>query len=179
MPPSQQGTRFKEDIAKAFIDLDISKRKPLTLSKTPNSCDRNRLTDSKSPANTTKGDNKVTLLTFPVELRLRIWELLLIKADPVILRLKPLSAYRNANQMLVLLRKRMGPGILQTRKQNYHEAKPILYSQLVFKFSTRVQATGGKYVNNDYRSESDNIFHREKALREFMHYQQGTEYLIP
>ncbi|TVY13898.1 hypothetical protein LARI1_G006212 [Lachnellula arida] len=79
MPPSQQGTPFKrKDIAKAFFDLDISDSRPLTASKTPKPRDRNPPIASKPLVNTAKGDHKVTLLTLPVELRLRIYDLLLM-----------------------------------------------------------------------------------------------------
>jgi len=79
MPPSQKETPFKKkDIAKAFFDLDISDSEPSTESKTPKPRERNRLIASTPPLDEAKGNNKVTLLTLPVEIRLRIYDLLLV-----------------------------------------------------------------------------------------------------
>ncbi|TVY91793.1 hypothetical protein LAWI1_G002175 [Lachnellula willkommii] len=109
MPPSQQGTPCKrKDIAKAFFDLDISDSRPLTASKTPKPRDRNPPIASKPLVNTAKGDNKVILLILPVELRLRIYDL--------------------------LLGSRFNPEDNPSRSRK-HEANPILYSRNVFAIS--------------------------------------------
>jgi hypothetical protein len=83
MPPSQKGTPFKrKDIAKAFFDFNLSGG-PSTASKTPKPRDRNRLIASEPPAiDEAKGNNKVALLTLPVEIRLRIYDLLL-RSKPI------------------------------------------------------------------------------------------------
>ena len=141
MPPSQKETPFKrKDIAKAFFDLDISDSEPSAASKTPKPRDRNRLIASKPPLDEAKGNNKVALLTLPVEIRLRIYELLLVsRFDRT---QNPSWAVGNTNQKVVLLSmgqirqyRTMEPGILQTCKQIFHEANSILYSQNVFAIS--------------------------------------------
>jgi hypothetical protein len=79
MPPSQKGTLFKrKDIAKAVFDLDISDSEPSTAGKTPKPRDGNRLIASKPPLDEAKGDNKVVLLTLPIEIRLQIYGLLVV-----------------------------------------------------------------------------------------------------
>lgn len=141
MPPSQKGTPFKrKDIAKAFFDLDISDSEPSTASKTPKPRDRNRLIASKPPLDEAKGNNKVALLTLPVEIRLRIYDLLVVSRFD---RMEnPSWAVGDTYQKVVLLHmpqireyRTMEPGILQTCKQIYHEANSILYSQNVFAIS--------------------------------------------
>jgi len=141
MPPSQKETPFKKkDIAKAFFDLDISDSEPSTESKTPKPHDRNRLIASTPPLDEAKGNNKVTLLTLPVEIRLRIYDLLLVsRFDRT---MNPSWAVGNTYQKEILLHmgqfrqyRTMEPGILQTCKQIYHEANPVLYSQNVFAIS--------------------------------------------
>jgi hypothetical protein len=69
VPPSQKGTPFKrKDIAKAFFDLDLSGG-PSTASKTSMPRDLNHVIASKPPAtNEAKGNNKVALLTLPIEI---------------------------------------------------------------------------------------------------------------
>lgn len=72
MPPSQKKTSFKrKDIVKAFFDLDLFDNESLTASKIPKPRDRNRPIISQPPiTNEAEGNNKVTLLTLPVEIRL-------------------------------------------------------------------------------------------------------------
>jgi hypothetical protein len=73
MPLSQNRMPFtRRDIAKAFFDLDLTGSRPLIISKTPKPRDRNRPVASQPPTNDAKGNNKVTFLTLPVEIRLRI-----------------------------------------------------------------------------------------------------------
>ena len=63
---------------KTFFDLDLSDE-PSTASKIPKPRDHNRLIASKPPAiDEAKGNNKAALLTLPVEIRLRIYDLLLV-----------------------------------------------------------------------------------------------------
>jgi hypothetical protein len=75
MPPSEKGAPFKrKDIAKAFFDLDLSDSGSSTASKIPKPRDRNRPVASQPLAiNEAEGNNKVTLLTLPVEIRLQIY----------------------------------------------------------------------------------------------------------
>jgi len=120
MSSSQKWTSpFKrEDIVKAFFDLDLSSSEPSPASKTPKPRERNRPALSK-PANEAKKKNKISLLTLPVEIRLQIYDLLLVHEKP--LQIKP-----DEDEKQVEL------AILQTCKQVYHEASPILYSQNIF-----------------------------------------------
>jgi len=141
MPPSQKETSFrKKDIAKAFFDLDISDSEPSTASKKPKSRDLNHRIASKPPLDKAKGNNKVTILTLPAEIRLRIYNLLVVsrfdRAE------NPSWAEGDTDQKLILLHmgqfrqyRTMEPGILQTCKQIYHKANSILYSQNVFAIS--------------------------------------------
>jgi hypothetical protein len=123
MSPSQKGIPFKrKDIAKAFFDLDISDGEPSTASKTPKPRDRNRLIASKPLLDEAKGNNKVALLTLPVEIRLRIYDLLLVSRFDR--KENPSWAVGNTDQKLILLHmgqfrdyRTMEPGILQTCRQ--------------------------------------------------------------
>ena len=111
----------RKDIAKAFLPTD-----------------RNRLVTTQPPAaNNAKGNNKATFLTLPVEIRLQIYDLLLVSRFDRMQN--PSWAVGNTDQKLVLLDmiqapqyRTMEPGILRTCKQIYHEANPILHSQNVF-----------------------------------------------
>ena len=118
-------------IAKAFFDLDLSDSEPSIASKTPKPRDRNRPVASQPPdTNEAKGNNKVTLLTLPAEIRLRIYDQLLVSRFDRMQN--PSWAVGNTDQKLVLLHmaqfpqyRTMEPGILQTCKQIYHEANSI------------------------------------------------------
>jgi hypothetical protein len=141
MPPSQNGMPFtRRDIAKAFFDLDFSDSGPSIASKTPKPRDRNRPVASQPPTNEANGNNKVTFLTLPVEIRLRIYDQLLVsRFDRT---QNPSWAVGNTDQKVVLLHmiqapqyRTMEPGILQTCKQVYQEANSILYSQNIFAIS--------------------------------------------
>jgi len=142
MPPSQNGMPFvTKAIAKAFFDLDLSGSGSSIASKTPKPRDRNRAVASQPPAtNEAKGSNKATFLGLPAEIRLRIYDQLLISRFDR--RRNPSWALGNTDQKLVLLHmirapqyRTMEPGILQTCKQIYREANSILYSQNVFAIS--------------------------------------------
>ncbi|KAF2715247.1 hypothetical protein K504DRAFT_457417 [Pleomassaria siparia CBS 279.74] len=142
MPPSKDGMPFiTKDIAKAFFELDLSGNGPSITSKTPKPRDRNPPVAPPLPVtNEVKGNNRVTFLTLPVEIRLQIYnELLVSRFDRT---QNPSWAVGNTDQKLVLLHmiqapqyRTMEPGILQTCKQIYHEANTILYSQNVFAIS--------------------------------------------
>src|SRR5437667_7158347 len=135
MLPSQKRVPFKrKDIAKPFFDLDLSGNGPSIASKTPNPRDCNDPVASQSPAaNKAKGNNKVALLTLPVEIRLQIYDLLLVSRFGRIQ--DPLWANQAVVKLHTLQSRTMEPGILQTCKQIYHEANSILYSQNVFSIS--------------------------------------------
>ena len=141
MPPSQKRTAFrKKDIAKAFFDLDISDSETSIASKTLKPRDRNRQIASRPPLDKAKGSNKVALLTLPVEIRLRIYDLLVVSRFDR--RENPSWAVGHTDQKKVLLHmgrfrqyRTMEPRILQTCRQIYDEANSILYSQNVFAIS--------------------------------------------
>jgi hypothetical protein len=134
----QKETPFKrKGIAKAFFDLDLSGR-PSTASKTPKPRNRNRLITFKPPAiDEAKRHHKAALLTLPVEIRFRIYDLFIVSQFNR--TENPSWAVGNTYQKLVLLDmgqfrqyRTMEPGILQTCKQIYREANSMLYSQNVF-----------------------------------------------
>ncbi|PVH71889.1 hypothetical protein DL98DRAFT_660356 [Cadophora sp. DSE1049] len=78
MPPSLKGTPFKKkDIAKALFDLDISDAESSIASKIPKPRNRNGQITSKPPLDEAKGNNTVGLLILLIEIRLRIYDLLL------------------------------------------------------------------------------------------------------
>ncbi|KAL1640178.1 hypothetical protein SLS58_007129 [Diplodia intermedia] len=143
MPPSKNGMPFTKDAVEASFDLDFSDGKPSVAKTTANTRDRSRpaappLRHLITPEAERK--NKISLLTLPAELRLLIYEHLLIaRFDRTT---NPSWAVGNTNQKLVLLQmiqapeyRTVEPGILQTCKQVYHEANSILYSQNVFAIS--------------------------------------------
>src|ERR1700722_19741237 len=155
MPPSQKGTPFKrKDTAKAFfdLDLDLCNAGPSNASKrAPKPTDCNHLVTTQPPATkNAKGNNKATFLTLPVEIRLQIYNLLLVSRFD---RMEnPLWAFGNTDQKPVQLYITQAPqyitlegilrtyrimelGILRTCKQIHHEANPILYSQNIFAIS--------------------------------------------
>lgn len=142
MPPSKNEMPFvTNNIAKAFFEMDLSGNGPSIARKKPKPRDRNPLVVPPPLAtNEVKGINKVTFLTLPVEIRLRIYdELLVSRFDRT---QNPSWAVGNTDQKKVMLDmiqarqyRTMEPGILQTCKQIYNEANPILYSQNAFAIS--------------------------------------------
>lgn len=139
MPSSQQWIPFKrKDIAKAFFDHDISGG-PSTANKAPGP--RNLNCRGVTPAtNHAKANNSATFLTLPVEIRLQIYDLLLVsRFDRT---QNPSWAVGNTYQKVVSVDmvqapqyRTMEPGVLRTCKQVYHEANTILYSQNIFAFN--------------------------------------------
>jgi hypothetical protein len=130
----------RQDIAKAFFDLDLSNIQPP-------SADSNRPTPScRDPQvtlplpTTNEIKPKSALLALPAEIRLQIYDLLLVS------RFKreenPSWAVGNTCQKLVLLHmiqapqyRTMEPAILRTCMQIYREAISVLYSENVFNLS--------------------------------------------
>lgn len=77
MPPLQRRASFnRKDIAKAFFDLDISDSEPPTERKIPKP--RNSQIASKPPLDAAKRNNTVGFLGLPLEIRLRIYDLLVV-----------------------------------------------------------------------------------------------------
>ena len=139
MTPLTNGTvSQRTDIAGAFFDLDSSSVGPISAGKKPRPFGQIPEATFDSPtADNTKREQKITLLTLPFEIRLQIYELLLVNWVD---RVKyPLWAVRNTYQRKVSLHDiptpqgmTMKPSILQTCKQIYHEANGILYSRNTF-----------------------------------------------
>jgi hypothetical protein len=138
MPPLQRRAPFnRKDIAKAFFDLDISDSEPPTVRKIPKP--RRSQIASKPPLDTAQRNNTVGFLDLPLEIRLRIYDLLVVsRFDRAT---NPSWAVEKTCQKKVLLHmnfrqeRTMDPRILQTCKQIYNEANPILYAQNVFAIS--------------------------------------------
>jgi hypothetical protein len=119
MPPSQETPLEKKDIGNTNLNPDISESVSSTARKTPTS--NNSLIVSKPPAGKDKGNSKVSFLILPIEIRLQIYEILLISHTDE----KP---KRNYNHGLVHFK------ILQTCRPIYREGNSILYSQNKFRF---------------------------------------------
>ena len=114
MSASQKWTSpFKrEDIIKAFFDFDLSSSRPSTTPK---------------PRRPVVSKRKISFLTLPVEIRLEIYDLLLVMRDKRTGQNTPLDLFpTDSDEAQVEL------DILRTCKQIYDEASPILYSQNIF-----------------------------------------------
>jgi hypothetical protein len=135
---------FSKDIVEAFFDLDLDHESsgPPTASTSTRTRDPKRLAVSK-PSPTSNGSAKApkcALLRLPVELRLHIYEELLVsRFDRA---QNPSWAVGNTSQKMIILHmvrssqyRTMEPALLQTCKQIRNEANAILYSQNVFKTS--------------------------------------------
>lgn len=115
-----------------IFDPDISDNDLSTASKAPGPRDGNCLIASKHPPNKAKGSSKVTLLTLPPEIRLKIYDHLLVnycyeESEIICTRYERPRIYIHGDTRIEL-------GILQTCKQIYQEATSIFYSQNRFYF---------------------------------------------
>jgi hypothetical protein len=141
MPPSQEEMFVKgKDTTNTNFDHDISYSDPSAACKTSEPHDRNCLIASEPPIDKTKKNNKASFLTLPVEIRLLIYDLLLIARSWD----QPLEPGRrwtslDGRQKYSLITS-IGTGILQTCRQIYHEANPIFYSKNSFLFYDPVKA---------------------------------------
>ncbi|RDL33894.1 Uncharacterized protein BP5553_08262 [Venustampulla echinocandica] len=116
---------------------DISNSGPSTSHQAPSPRRLDRLVITPA-TNNVKANNNVSFLSLPLEIRLQIYDLLLVsRYDPA---QNPSWAVGNTHQKRIILDmdqspeyRTMEPGILRTCKQIYHEANPILYSDNVFK----------------------------------------------
>lgn len=124
----------RKAIAKAFFGLDISDAEPSS------TVGIRRLKKSGKTKAPTKAKQKCLLLDLPVEIRLKIYDLLLVSRfnrwD------NPSWSVGNTHQKLIILDfiqarqyRTMEPAVLQACKQIYLEAVPILYSRNVFRFN--------------------------------------------
>ncbi|KAI8954980.1 hypothetical protein F4801DRAFT_415847 [Xylaria longipes] len=121
----------RKAIAKAFFGLDISDAEP---SSRVGSQRPKKSSKTKPPIKTKQ---KSLLLDLPVEIRLEIYDLLLVSRFNR--RDNPSWAVGNTCQKLIMLDfiqarqyRTMDPAVLQTCKQIYLEAVPTLYSRNVF-----------------------------------------------
>jgi hypothetical protein len=123
----------RQAIAKAFFGLDISDAEPSS------TLGRRRPKKSSKTKAPVKTKQKSLLLDLPVDIRLEIYDLLLVS------RFNrwgsPSWSVGNTYQKLILLDsvqdrqyRTMEPAALQACKQIYLEAVPILYSRNVFRF---------------------------------------------
>ena len=124
----------REHIVKAFFDLDFSSSEPSIANKTSKPRDRKRPVVSKRPTNEAKENNKVTFLTLPVEIRLQIYDLLLVSRNSVTGEKRSLPMFKDPGD-----EPRLHPAILQTCKQVHHEANSIVWSQNTFHHAALVE----------------------------------------
>ncbi|KAL4937778.1 hypothetical protein BDV06DRAFT_202233 [Aspergillus oleicola] len=134
----------RKDIAKAFFNLDISNIE-LSSTKNENLGPAGRNSSSNFSVETTnKAERKLTLLGLPAEIRVQIYDLLLVSRFNR--EENPSWAVGHTYQKLVLLHmiqapqyRTMEPAILRTCRQIYHESVSILYSRNVFSISAPEQ----------------------------------------
>jgi hypothetical protein len=146
MAPSNNEWPFVTNkMAKAFFELDLSDPRPPTTSNTRKPRD-NHCTNASSPvtANDTKEKSNNRFLSLPTEIRLHVYDKLLISRFERMQN--PSWAVGETNQKLISLHmirapqyRTMEPSVLQTCKQIYQEANSILYSKNVFAISEPVQ----------------------------------------
>jgi hypothetical protein len=139
MPPSRNEQLCTKEIAKSFFNLDISDEGSSIASGTPKPRIRYPVTPQpRTPhINVSERGDRATFLTLPVELRLQIYDYLLVSRFD---RTKcPSWAVANTYQKPVWFytdldpqTRTMEPSILRTCKQIHHEGNSILYSQNVF-----------------------------------------------
>ncbi|KAJ8112759.1 hypothetical protein OPT61_g4950 [Boeremia exigua] len=139
-------------IAKAFFGLDVRNMddEPRTRRATSEPRARSPSTGPRPPVAAEIKEEKTTgLLALPLEIRLRIYEQLLVSRLNHDRTKKPSSAVGRTNQKQILLHsikdpqnRTMEPALLRTCKQVYKEANPMLYSHNVFSISEPQQMTG-------------------------------------
>ncbi|KAH9905262.1 hypothetical protein F4778DRAFT_729208 [Xylariomycetidae sp. FL2044] len=132
--PESLSSNSREDIAKASLDHHSSHAWPLLL------MGRQRPKLS-SEAESPKPKQRLFLLDLPREIRLRIYDLLLVSRVHHIQIM--LEAYMGEHTKVVpwltqyaryLQRQTIEPAVLQTCRQIHLEAAPILYSRNTFRF---------------------------------------------
>jgi hypothetical protein len=130
-----------EDIAENFLDLDLSDEGPSNVIMATQLLPRDSPVTSQPRAkDDLKCEDKTTFLTLPVEIRLRIYDILLVSRFD---RSKnPSWAVGSTNQKKISLEtvqasqyRTMEPRILGMCKQVYNEAVSILYSENAFLIS--------------------------------------------
>lgn len=130
----------KEGIAKASVSLDnsdIGSSINNTTFEYASHSSSNRLQLSLTP----EANKNYTFMTLPVEMRLEIYDLLLVSRIKSNLLFFRLPVGRRSKKIIFIdyhqdpNQRTMEPAILQTCKQVYHEAVPILYTRNVFGIS--------------------------------------------
>lgn len=115
----------RKDIAKAFFDLDISDTESSSYL---------------SAKTTNKGKQKLTLLALPAEIRIQIYDYVLVgRVDresnwPLVVG-KTCQKKGRLDWIRTRQDRAMEPAILRTCRQVYHEAIPVLHTQNVFSIS--------------------------------------------
>jgi hypothetical protein len=141
MAPSRNNIPFvTKNIAKAFFELDMSDDGPRRPRQSSKPYDVRAPATSHPTAQGTPTTKSPLLSRLPAEVRLRIYEELLVARFDR--EENPSWSVGYTNQKLVLLHmgrfqqyRTMEPQVLQTCKQIYREANPVLYSQNVFAIS--------------------------------------------
>lgn len=136
----------REDNAKAYFDLDLSDTEPSSTDKKPRAPRRDSQSSTSVPTtnNSNNAQRNLTLLALPAEIRIKIYDLLLVSRFDR--KENPFWAVGKTCQKKICLQeprapgyRTMGPQILQTCKQIYYEANSILYSRNVFNFNAPEQ----------------------------------------
>ncbi|KAJ5994133.1 hypothetical protein N7451_009857 [Penicillium sp. IBT 35674x] len=129
----------RPDLTNALLDLNLSDTKSSSAhSKRPTASRRQFQFTIRSPGKKTNA--KISLLTLPVEIRLQIYEFLLVsQADP---EQSPSWAVGNTSRKMISLHmiqaphyRTLEPAILYTCTQIHREAASVLYGGNVFNFS--------------------------------------------
>ena len=130
----------RTDTAKPSCNLNISDVELVDPFKArrPSSPTTTAMLESLDDSNAQSGEGMVTFLTLPPEIRLRIYNLLLVSRFDR--EENPVLAVEGSDQKMVLVdmthktqRKTIEPAIVYTCKQIYNEASRLLYSQNVFR----------------------------------------------
>lgn len=143
-----------KNITKTLPELDLSGNKPSVICEIPKLRDHNPPvpplplpTNEVKATNEVIGNNKTNFLTLPVEIRLQIYDILLISRYDR--KQNPSWAVGNTNQKLIMVGvpqdpryRTIEPGILRTCKQIYHEANSTLYSQNKFAIANPKEMIG-------------------------------------
>lgn len=151
----------RQDIAKAFFGLDLSDTQSSVNSNRPMPSRPDPQVTIRSPT-TNKTNIRPALLALPAEIRLQIYDLLLVSRFDR--EQNPSRAVGNTCQKAVSLHmiqapeyRTMAPAILRTCRQIQHEANSILYSKNVFylsepkqmlRFMTQIGPTNIKLVRS-------------------------------
>ncbi|KAK3933571.1 hypothetical protein QBC46DRAFT_401781 [Diplogelasinospora grovesii] len=151
----------RKDIAKRYCDLDLSDTEPSSTEGKENSLPRPRRQRGLPAPTTNKPEQEFTLLALPPEIRILIYDLLLVNrvkkpsrvvGNPHLIQMEVEMSIFQAPGLTII-----EPAILRTCKQIYHEAIPILYScnefhiyapEPLFPFMAQIGPTNIKLVRS-------------------------------